>query len=103
MKFTLTVPELDASKFKWSKADTTDSRTIGSAMASDLSLRCGQMPYKQCFNDAADLGRVLVNRAKGTSMPFVLESENVNDGDLQSWIFNNCSRQNPIKLVIFND
>ena len=94
----------DASKVLWKN----DQRPIkGVVDASDLGFKPGVPPYERLYEDAADVGLVLVNPRKGTEMVFVLveavhESWTF-DKDVVGWLFRGVSTSKKIELMVFND
>jgi hypothetical protein len=73
----------------------------GVADASDLGFKCGQMPYKQVFDDACDVGFEVYSPRTGVTKLFTLVRENTNDWDLLSWDF--ISEDNNFTIRIYND
>ncbi len=99
-KFTLIVPELDASKFRWTKNPAGGH--VGVAEASDFGPITTPL-FGRAYRDAIDEGCVLFNDKRETTMQFVLSHVAENDGDIQFWKLTNCNETNPIKLTIYND
>ena len=85
--------KIPACKFTW-------NNTVGTAMASDLGFRAGQVPYRQIYDDACDIGLVLVGRRE--SKIFLCKRPMANaEGEIYGWLFE--SADNNFSAVIFND
>lgn len=103
-KFTApNVPELDASKFGWTKNPDPKGGYLGVAEASDFGPLSNRSLFGRCYRDAIDVGCILFNNKRETTMQFVLEQVAENEGDVQFWALTNCDEFDPIKLIIYND
>ena len=86
----------DASKISWKDKD-------GHVDASDLGLKAGMLPYCPLYDDACDLGLILINPKTGKKCIFVLTAEVTTnyESEITSWEFK--SEDGTIGLVILND
>lgn len=105
--FNLDVPVLNGRKFSWSGTALVGGgfTYLGVAEASDFGFRAGQPPVGRCYDDACDIGCIVVNDKRETSMKFVVDHIEEDDGDLKFWSLNNCESDPSklIKLIIYND
>lgn len=85
--------KIHASKFSW-------NNTVGTAMASDLGYRCGQLPIHRIYDDACDQGLFVVGRRE--NKVFIYKKAMTDHlGDLYGWLFE--TPEADFSIVIFND
>ena len=100
MKPNMEIPTYLGWQFTWRKVST--SRTDGSAEASDLGIRPGELPGKRVWNDAVDVGFYVVSPRTGRKVLFTLQKEDIGDaGEVIAWAF--VSEDNSVTIKIFND
>lgn len=94
---------MDGKKFHWSHMSK-----VGSAEASDLGYRAGQVPMGQLYDDACDLGITLSN--VHTTHWYFVDAMYSGDDHVEGWIYAPCPETiqkhphlNGWKLHILND
>ena len=85
--------KISASKFKW-------TNRAGTAFASDLGYRAGQVPVHQIYDDACDGGLYVIGRKENKAFIFSRALVKGN-GEVYGWLFNSAC--NDYSLTIFND
>jgi hypothetical protein len=85
--------KINANKFRW-------KNTVGTAMASDLGYRAGQIPVHQIYDDACDEGLVVIGRKENKIFKFSRAMKD-GEGDILGWLFQSSDYK--FSLSIFND
>lgn len=90
-------PEISTSMFFWHPEMATFSQEVSSL---------GQFQPGQLYDDAADLGFVLVSDRTGDKIPFYFHKEEHHNGELVAWEFHSASkdpRLAKLKVIVHND
>lgn len=87
--------QYDGSKFSWKGGE-------GVAVASELGLKAGVIPYDYLYNDSVDVGLTIRSPKTNVVKPFVLVKVTKHYGQTVKWIFESLDTA---KLVatIYND
>lgn len=105
--FDLNVPVLDGRKFSWSGTAVPSGGFTyqGVAEASDFGRLEGRSLFGRCWTDACDRGCIVVNDKRETSMKFVVDHIEEDEGDLKFWSLTNgeSDPSKRINLIIYND
>lgn len=92
-------PRINADRFDYQQ----DSKTF----VEEISTLSSGKPVKlwgQLFDDACDLGFVLVSPRTGKEIPFYLSSTDQDcDGDVTGWNFKPVDSSIPFSVLIIND
>jgi hypothetical protein len=87
--------QYDAAKFTWKRGE-------GVAVASELGLKAGVIPYDYLYDDSVDVGLTLKSLKTGVVKPFVLVEVTKHNGETVKWIFESLDTPKLI-VTIYND
>jgi hypothetical protein len=87
--------QYDAAKFTWKNSE-------GIAVASELGLKAGVIPYDYLYDDSVDVGLTLKSLKTGVVKPFVLVEVTKHNGETVKWIFESLDTPKLI-VTIYND
>ena len=87
--------KIDARRFRW-------QNSVGSAMASDLGYRAGQLPIHQIYvkSNGVDVGLYVIGKKENKAFIFSRTMKDP-EGDILGWLFHSADYK--FSLTIFND
>jgi hypothetical protein len=87
--------QYDGAKFSWKNGE-------GIAVASELGLKAGDVPYDFLYDDSGDVGLTLKSPKTDVVKPFVLVEVTKHNGETVKWIFKSLDTPKLI-VTIYND
>lgn len=87
--------QYDGSKFSWKGGE-------GVAVASELGLKAGMIPYDYLYDDSVDVGLTIKSHKTEVVKPFVLVEVTKHYGQTVKWIFKSIDTPDLI-VTIYND
>lgn len=87
--------QYDAAKFTWKNGE-------GVAVASELGISRGVIPYDYLYDDSVDVGLTLKSPKTNVVKPFVLVEVTKHYGETVKWIFKSIDTPKLI-VTIYND